>query len=290
MDALQLHEETFEMMTDPRARLKFLARVRNTARLTHHSLHLFNGYFRPKIARLISVTFRTGEITNFTYDLTAKNLRYLGHTISLVTSRPLSEITGYITEARQDTVLKAHLQDSLRAHGMPARQNLECVFGRRLGWYALVRAIHPRVIVETGVDKGHGSVLLCAALLKNAAEGHPGKYYGLDIVPTAGWLLSGAYKSVGTILYGDSIRSLEMFEGEIDLFINDSDHSADYEFREYLTVQPKLSSRAIILGDNSHATDKLVQFSEQTGRRFLFFPEEPADHWYPGAGIGFSFV
>ena len=42
----------------------------------------------------------------------------------------------------------------------------------------------------------------------------------------------------------------------------------------------------MLFGDNSHVTDKLYQFALATGRNFLFFSEKPADHWYPGAGIG----
>jgi hypothetical protein len=30
----------------------------------------------------------------------------------------------------------------------------------------------------------------------------------------------------------------------------------------------------------------LAEFSERSGRRFVFFSERPKDHWYPGAGIG----
>lgn len=256
----------------------------------YQTLGLFNWYIRPKISLLIRKSFSTGEFTNLTYDLTEKNLRYLAHTLNHVTGRPVAEIAGYMNEARNDAALKAHLNQSLVKHGMPSRQDVECVFGRRLGWYALTRILHPRVIIETGVDKGHGSILLCAALLRNAKEGHPGKYYGTDINPSAGWLLSGEYANVGKILYGDSLKSLNAFAERIDMFINDSDHSADYEYREYQAVREKLSPNAVILGDNAHVTDKLCNFSEETGRQFAFFKEEPADHWYAGAGLGISYT
>jgi hypothetical protein len=78
--------------------------------------------------------------------------------------------------------------------------------------------------------------------------------------------------------------------GPVDLFINDSDHSADYEYREYQVIAPKLSANAVILGDNAHTNDKLARYSEETGRSYLFFKEDPAEHWYPGGGIGFSFL
>jgi hypothetical protein len=73
------------------------------------------------------------------------------------------------------------------------------------------------------------------------------------------------------------------------LFINDSDHSADYEYAEYEVINPKLSQSAIILGDNSHVTDKLSLFSRLQARNYVFFSEKPDQHWYPGAGIGISF-
>jgi hypothetical protein len=93
----------------------------------------------------------------------------------------------------------------------------------------------------------------------------------------------------GEILYGDSLASLRAFPHRIDLFINDSDHSADYEMAEYEAVAGKLTEYAIVLGDNAHVSDVLAQFSRREGRRFLFFREEPENHWYPGAGIGISF-
>jgi hypothetical protein len=113
-------------------------------------------------------------------------------------------------------------------------------------------------------------VLLCAALMRNEAEGFPGRYYGTDISLDAGLLLSEPYSSVGTILYGDSIRSLQSISN-IDLFITDSDHSAQYERREYETIAPKLSPRGIILGDNCHNTDVLADFPAERHQQFIPF-------------------
>jgi predicted O-methyltransferase YrrM len=210
--------------------------------------------------------------------------------IAVVTAKPASEIEGYINEAIDDQKLRAWFDDRIQTWaGAKTPANVRSPFGRRLGWYAVTRAIKPKILIETGVDRGHGALVLCAALLRNAAEGHPGRYYGTDLRPEAGYLLGGPYASMGQILVGDSIESLKKLAETVDLFINDSDHSAEYEASEYRIIAPKLSPRAIILGDNAHATDKLARFSRITGRQFLFFREEPQDHWYPGAGIGISF-
>jgi len=87
-----------------------------------------------------------------------------------------------------------------------------------------------------------------------------------------------------------SISSLLAFTTKIDLFINDSDHSADYEYNEYSTIKDLIDENSIILGDNSHCTNKLSQFSLENSRDFIFFNEVPLNHWYPGAGIGISYI
>ena len=247
------------------------------------------GYLRTPVVNALGWLFESREITNFTYDLDETNRRYLICTIADVVGVEPSVIERYVQEIEQNEELKRHVATATAGSDRGFMADPVVRFGRRIGWYAFARAVKPRIIVETGVDKGLGACLLTAALQKNAAEGFSGRYYGTDIDPAAGYLLRGEYAEFGRILYGDSIRSLSALEGEVDLFINDSDHSADYEYQEYLTIGDKLSDRAIILGDNAHCTDRLLQFSLATGRHFLFFQEKPAKHWYPGGGIGMSF-
>jgi hypothetical protein len=143
-------------------------------------------------------------------------------------------------------------------------------------------------LIETGVDQGLGAAVLCCALSRNAVDGYPGKYLGTDINPDAGYYLQQPYADFGQILYGDSLQSLEGLTCAVDLFINDSDHSETYEQAEYELIKKKISPRAILLGDNSHVTSKLAEFSVREGRRFAFLSEEPADHWYRGSGVGVS--
>jgi predicted O-methyltransferase YrrM len=204
----------------------------------------------------------------------------------------MDDAERYIAEVDTDSALRAHVRAATREHGGNAQADEEAQFGRRIGWYALVRAVKPRLLVETGVDKGLGSCLLCAALMRNAAEGSPGRYIGTDINPSAGFLLQPPYSGTGKILYGDSIESLKKLVAEsalIDFFINDSDHSAEYEGREYATIREALAPDAIVLADNAHVTTELIEFAKLTNRAFLYFQEKPANHWYPGAGIGLAF-
>ena len=268
-------------------KLRFLKKiwVLNFMRRIYYASKLFN----KKYSQILKWGIKSKEDTNFTYDLTESNIICLAQTISVVTQKDYDIILQYINEARNDSFLKETIINAIKNSPFRHVADLEINFGRRLGWYAFIRALKPKIIIETGVDKGLGAVLICAAILKNKEEGFNGQYWGTDINPEAGYLLTGKYNEAGKILYGDSIKSLSEFNGQIDLFINDSDHSIDYEYNEYLTIRNKLSKDAIILGDNSHCSDRLSLFSNATGRNFLFFDEQPKNHWFPGAGIGISF-
>jgi len=247
------------------------------------------GYLYTPLVAFVRWLFTSKEITNFTYNLSANNERYLASMISDVLTVEFSTIVRYIEEIEEDDQLRRHIASVTAESDLAFMADTEVRFGRRVGWYAFARALKPCVVVETGVDKGLGACILTAALKRNKAEGYIGKYYGTDINPKAGYLLCGEYADFGTIMYGDSIESLRTFHGTIDLFINDSDHSPDYEYSEYCTIANKLSKRSILLGDNSHYTDRLWKFSVETGRHFLFFQEKPTEHWFEGAGIGISF-
>ena len=253
-----------------------------------HRAATASGYVLPPCGRALTWLLRSREWTNFTYDLTTKNIEYLCTTLAIVTGTDAGTLRSYVDEVSTDKALQAHVASVTQASSNRYQADLPARFCKRLGWYAVVRATKPRLIVETGVDKGLGSVVLCAALLRNVAEGRPGAYVGTDINPKAGYLLSGPYASVGEIRVGDSLETLARLDQPVDVFVNDSDHSAEYEYREYQVIAKTLSERSILIGDNAHVTDCLWRFSRESGRSFLFWKEEPRDHWYPGGGIGFS--
>ena len=231
--------------------------------------------------------WKNSEYSNFYYDLTETNMRYLAETLSLVCKIDSEVIISYFDELSNNSELRLHIQSGIKH--MNKENDINIRFGRRYAWYAVARATKPRLIIETGVEHGVGSCILSAALIRNSAEGFPGRYVGTEIKTTSGILYSSPYTSVGEIIYGDSIQTLKSLTSEVDLFINDSDHSPDYEFNEYLEIKNKIHSKSILLGDNSHVSEKLLQFSKLTERKFLYFSEDPQDHWYPGGGVGFSF-
>lgn len=246
-------------------------------------------YFRDPIKQVALWTLWASEYTNLTYDLDDTNQRYLVAFVAQVTRRTYEEIESFVQEIVGDEELKRHIAHLTRKSDLAAFANPHVRYGRRLAWYAIVRANKPKVVVETGVDKGLGACVLTAALRRNCDEGNSGHSIGLDIKPEAGYLLSGKYAKYGRVVYGDSVAQLQKMTETIDLFINDSDHSVSYEAQEYGAIREKLADDAVVLGDNAHVSAELLDFARRTDRQFLFFGEKPRQHWYPGGGIGAAF-
>lgn len=243
-------------------------------------------YYKPKLKEISKWAIKNTENDNFYYSLKHRNILELTSLIALITNKSFQEIEKYISEIENDLNLKKHIESMWQKDSK--MRDAKLGLGRRIGWYAFTRALKPQVIVETGVHHGVGSCVLITALMKNHSEGFEGYYYGTDIDPDAGILITDEYKKFGEILYGDSLTSLSNLNKRVDFFINDSDHSENYEEQEYNLIASKLSDKSLLLGDNSHVTDKLVNFAKVNNRPYLFFKEDPKDHWYPGAGIGIS--
>lgn len=227
------------------------------------------------------------ELDNFTYDITSQSEIELAHFLSQSVNCSQNEVRFYLDEIKRDRPLRAQLNSNLRTR---YNHRSRAYYGRRVGWYALVRLLKPSLIVETGVHNGLGSSLLLRALQQNAHEGHVGRLIGVDINTEAGWLVPESLRPWFTFIAQDSTTALPDIAAvnQIDLFIHDSDHTAEHETREYSLVSDALSSRAVILSDNAHSTHSLKDYSKEHNRTFSFWKEQPKLHFYPGAGIGLS--
>jgi predicted O-methyltransferase YrrM len=225
------------------------------------------------------------ETDNFTYDIA--NAGELARFLSLCLKRNQALVEQYFRELENDVSLGEELNAKLRRR---RDRNWSARFGRRLGWYSLVRITKPRLVIESGVHDGLGSSVLLSALQRNTTEGKPGRLIGIDHDSRAAWLIPARLLHLFTLVSEDSLRALESIERTqtMDLFIHDSDHRFAHELAEYQIVDAGLSDRAILLSDNAHTSTALKQFSDQRDRVFDYWSEETKGHFYPGAGIGLS--
>src|SRR5207249_4798730 len=102
-----------------------------------------------------------------------------------------------------------------------------------------------------GVDRGLGTAVIAAALLRNTQESFPGLVYATNIVPSCGHLMAEPYKGYCRILLGDSVEHLKKFSESVDVFIHDSDHRPEYEWAEFIAIQPRLHPGSLVMSDNS---------------------------------------
>jgi len=224
------------------------------------------------------------EYTNFTYELTDENVVEMAWFVAAVAGLGFDESLGYIEELHGDDALRDHLRRAVAESPLRRVMDPEPRYGRRAAWYAIVRATRPRHVVETGVDKGLGSCVFAAALLRNADEGYPGQLTALDVNHDAGALIGGKYASVINLRFGDSIAILSALTSPVDLFLHDSDHRYEHESAEYCTVAGSLAESALVMTDNGGLA--LSDYAKSNCRRFLIFREVPADHWKPGGVLG----
>jgi predicted O-methyltransferase YrrM len=226
----------------------------------------------------------TSEFTNYLYNITPLNKNQMIGAISSITNLSIVEVESYFDEIENNADFKNSLKT--KADILSRRKELPITIplGRRIVWYVLVRIYKPKVIVETGTDKGLGSLVIQLAIEKNQI----GTLYTLDIDEYSGSLFDKEDLKKIKFLVGDSVQNMQKIN-EIDFFIHDSDHSEDHEKKEIQAAASKLTNNAIVISDNSHVTDVLFQWSKETNRNFIFIKESPKDHWYPGGGVGISF-
>jgi predicted O-methyltransferase YrrM len=241
---------------------------------------------RPRLTW--SFLLRSRETANFTYAMA--NEEELPGFIADATGVALAELDDYLRELAADEELHRWLRTKMQRHDRTGR----ALIGRRAGWYILVRALKPQVVLETGTDAGMGSAVLARALERNAegGEGPRGHLWTFDSIHDAGWATPEPLRGWITVVPGDIRQTLlttvENLPGPIDLMIHDSDHAYEHEMFEFRTIGPHLAEHGVLLTDNGHATTVLNDYSLRTDRCYSFWKERPEDHPYPGAGIGLS--
>lgn len=246
----------------------------------------YGGFRRAPVASVRYVV-SSRELDNFTYRIS--NSGQLADFIADALGISSADAMRYVKELEGDRDLEAALSALLADR---VDRNRTMPFGRRLGWYAITRATKPRLVVETGVHDGLGSIALLRALERNAQDGHPGELISVDIDPNAGWLIPDSLRSRHTVVVGDSLFVLpqSLAERQVDIFIHDSDHRYEHETAEFELITKYVGKGTVLISDNAHAGTAFSDHCRRQGLQFRFWRETPVDHFYPGAGIGLAVV
>jgi len=235
------------------------------------------------LLKSLSWLIKTEEFTNYMYEISAINRNQMIGAVSQISKLPISEVEEYFIELETDF----EFADQLKEKGEKLKRRYELIFpipyARRIVWYALVRIFKPNVVVESGTEKGLGSLIINRALERNRI----GQLYTLDIDIYAGSLFDAQDKEKINLVIGDSIESIGRIS-EIDFFIQDSNHSMNHEILELNALEKQLCKNSIVISDNAHDSNALFEWSKKMERNYLFVNEQSKKHWYSGDGVGIS--
>ena len=225
------------------------------------------------------------EVGDFSYDLA--NREVFAAELAEMLEVPTGRVLKWFAEAESHPELSGRLIRRLRGRwDLHSRAE----FGPRLGWYALVRAARPAIVVETGIKHGIGSLLLLVALELNAHEGHPGVLVSIDDDPAAGSLVPAGRFANWERVTGRSPQDLEpaLAGREVHVLIQDTPAGAGVEAAEYALALAHGSGPLWLASGNGAFTPVLADLAANHDGSYRLVPEQPRHPIYPGGGMAFA--
>lgn len=160
-----------------------------------------------------------------------------------------------------------HLEGWLKPIG-PIRKDMAMLL------YALVRALRPDLVLETGVGAGVSSTYILCALEEN----RQGRLFSIDLpyldangqTTEPGWAIPDELKFRWRLDSGKSHEKLPPALEElksVDIFFHDSEHSYSNMKWEFETIWPYLRQGGILLADDVYANNAFFEFCKSLRAR-----------------------
>jgi predicted O-methyltransferase YrrM len=157
--------------------------------------------------------------------------------------------------------------------------------------YAVVRALRPASVVETGVCYGITSSFILKALERNGA----GVLYSIDLPPLGpiaekfvGWLIPEELRTRWQLFIGTSKKWLpKIMEdlGGVDMFLHDSLHTYGNISKELQTVTPKLRKQSIVVADDVEGNSAFLEWVSRYKPTYEAVVVEDAKESLLGIGV-----
>jgi hypothetical protein len=156
--------------------------------------------------------------------------------------------------------------------------------------YLLVRAVRPRVVIETGVLYGASSGHILAALARNGE----GELHSIELgrdsrEPPHDFLIPKALQSQWDLIIGDSrleLPSLLEHLPEVNLFHHDSLHTFEHMKWEYEAVFPHLTPEGVLSSHDVVTAESLRHLFRKNA--FPDFCERSVTHWATFKNFGIA--
>jgi FkbM family methyltransferase len=215
------------------------------------------------------------ELHSFSYQIANEDA------LAVALSTPLG------TEAPAVHRLFAEGRDFFSQCAVGRRDNTQ-LSARHLSWYALVRHLKPRLVVESGVDCGRGSLVMLTALQANRREGSGGELISIDPQVGAGYLVPPEMRIEWRLVRGRSKDAVttELLENPIDIYFHDS--RPDLAAIEFRAAVAHSAPRFVFA--SSWNTDALRQEFTEHDAAVVSFAEAAIHPVFRGGNLLFGFI
>jgi hypothetical protein len=264
-------------------RLRRFSRLRwlEKARLTR----FYGASLRARPWQIARYVLWDPDVGDFTYELDNETelVEFLASALALEPA----QVQGYVGEFRAAGELTRDLAATVRRRPDMKRR---VGFGQRIAWYVIARALKPRLVVETGIKHGLGSLVLLVALERNSREGSPGRLISFDTDPGSGWVVPDTLRGSWAPVFASTFDAFEeQLAGEqIDLFICDTPSDHELESFEMGAALRHAAPGIVLIAGNGDRTSVLPDLVSERGGDYHFFAERPRHPIYPGGGLGLA--
>jgi predicted O-methyltransferase YrrM len=225
------------------------------------------------------------EVESYSYRVA--NLEGMLATISEATGVPTALLHRYAAEPDADPELRGALTRRLRwRFDVKHRPEL----ANRLGWYVLIRALRPGLVVETGIYQGLGSLALLSALEHNQGDGSPGELMSFDLSEDAGSFVDRSRHPDWKLILGSTTETLQpaVSGRKVGALFQDSDHSEQVQRLEFGAALANMASTLVLVDASGGQSPVLEELSRELGGDYRRVRLGAADHWYQHGELTFS--
>jgi predicted O-methyltransferase YrrM len=190
--------------------------------------------------------------------------------LAALTGATTSQISQFLGEAFQDHRFYEHLQSVEREFGRASSIGADLYAKRVLMQYAVIRAVKPECVLETGIANGVSSAYFLLAMERN----QKGALYSIDVndgsyLPSGkqvGWVVPEWLRERWNVHLGDARELLPRLLAELkslDVFIHDSLHTYEHMKFEYEEAYPCIRQGCILISDDALWNPAFKEFADK---------------------------
>lgn len=205
-------------------------------------------------------------IRSLTKEVFATEERFLAE----VSGSTVARVRGYLEEPFQDEKFYGHLRQSEHIFDQAKITSADFYAKKVVLQYALVRAMNPKVILETGVASGVSTAYILLALRANGR----GTLESIELGESAylppshlpGWVVPEWLRDGWKMHIGDArelLAPLAQKLAPLDIFIHDSLHTYDHMMFEFEQAFPHLRPGGILIADDAQWNSSFNEFSKR---------------------------